>query len=53
MDDCIFCKIVKGGSPVEILFETERAVAFKEARPLAPIHFLIVTKQHQPSAISH
>ena len=46
MDDCIFCKIVKGETPTEIEKETDRVVVFKDIRPSAPIHFLIVPKVH-------
>ena len=46
MIDCIFCKIVKKDVPSEILRENEDAVIFKDIRPSAPIHYLIVPKKH-------
>jgi histidine triad (HIT) family protein len=46
MDDCIFCKIIKGDVPTNIEIETDRVVVFKDIHPSAPIHFLIVPKTH-------
>lgn len=46
MDDCIFCRIVKGEIPTEIEKETDRVIVFKDIHPSAPIHYLIVPKQH-------
>ncbi len=44
--DCIFCKIIAGTLPSERVFENDRVFAFKDARPQAPIHVLIVPKFH-------
>jgi histidine triad (HIT) family protein len=44
--DCIFCKIVNGEIPAERLYEDEQAVAFTDIAPAAPVHFLVVPKQH-------
>ncbi len=46
MDDCIFCKIVKGDVPTEIEKQTDRVIVFKDIHPSAPTHLLIVPKQH-------
>ncbi|MDA3814793.1 MAG: histidine triad nucleotide-binding protein [Patescibacteria group bacterium] len=46
MKDCIFCKIAKKEVPVEILFEDELVIAFPDAHPIAPIHVLIIPKEH-------
>jgi histidine triad (HIT) family protein len=46
MDDCIFCKIVEGKVPAKRVYEDEHTVAFWDARPAAPIHILIVPRQH-------
>jgi histidine triad (HIT) family protein len=46
MPDCIFCKIIKNEISSEVLFEDERVKVFKDIRPKAPIHFLIVSKKH-------
>ncbi len=49
MSDCIFCKIVRGEIKVDFLYESDKVVAFKDIRPLAPIHYLIIPKEHIPS----
>jgi len=43
---CIFCKIVKKEIPAAIVFEDEDILAFKDVRPLAPVHILIIPKRH-------
>ena len=47
--DCIFCKIAAGQIPAKKLHEDEELVAFHDINPWAPIHFLIVPKEHIPS----
>ena len=49
MTDCVFCQIVAGKIPSEILYEDERVIAFPDIHPLAPIHVLIIPKRHIPS----
>ena|SRR3989338_6311465 len=49
MEDCIFCKIIKGELPSTKVLEEEEIVAFKDINPLAPVHVLIVPKIHFPS----
>lgn len=46
MSDCLFCKIVAGDIPAEILYEDESVVAFKDINPQAPVHHLIIPKKH-------
>jgi len=46
MADCLFCKIVDREIPGEIVFEDEQVLAFKDINPLAPVHVLIIPKQH-------
>jgi len=46
MNDCIFCKIIAGEAPAEILFAGERITAFRDIHPVAPVHILIVPNQH-------
>src|SRR3989338_11604048 len=50
--DCIFCKIVKKEIPSEVVMENDLVMAFKDTRPSAPIHYLIVPKEHIQS-IAH
>lgn len=46
MDDCIFCKIVRGELPARKVYEDEEILAFHDIRPAAPVHFMIIPKQH-------
>ena len=43
---CIFCKIVKKEIPAAIVYEDEDIMAFKDVRPLAPVHILVIPKKH-------
>ncbi len=47
--DCIFCQIVAGKVPSNILYQDEEVIAFPDINPLAPIHLLIIPKRHIPS----
>lgn len=49
MNDCIFCKIIKGTLPADIVYEDDTVVAFKDANPTAPVHILIVPREHIPT----
>ena len=43
---CIFCKIIDGSSPSTIVHQDEHAIAFLDIHPAAPVHILIVPRQH-------
>ena len=47
--DCIFCKIVAGEIPADILYQDEAVIAFRDINPQAPTHVLIIPRQHVPS----
>ncbi len=49
MSDCIFCKIAAGEIPANKVYEDEHVFAFHDIRPIAPVHFLIIPKQHVES----
>jgi histidine triad (HIT) family protein len=49
MTDCIFCRIAAGEAPAELVNEDEHFVAFPDARPHAPVHLLVVPRQHVAS----
>ncbi len=44
--DCIFCKIVKGEIPSKKVLENENFLAFYDINPIAPVHVLIIPKEH-------
>ena len=46
MDDCVFCKIIKGEIPSEKVYEDEDVIAFKDINPVTPIHILVIPKKH-------
>ena len=46
MDDCLFCKIIAGEIPSKKVYEDDRVYAFYDIDPQAPIHFLVIPKQH-------
>ena len=49
-DDCLFCRIVAGEIPADVVAETEDAVAFRDLNPQAPLHVLVVPRQHVADA---
>ena len=49
--DCIFCRIVDGKIPGEILYRDEEVIAFRDINPVAPVHLVIIPKRHIPSLI--
>ena len=46
MEDCIFCKIIKGEIPSSKVYEDEEILAFNDIHPAAPIHILVIPKKH-------
>ena len=50
MDECIFCKIGAGEIPSKKIYEDDRCVAFYDVAPAAPVHALVIPKQHIDSA---
>jgi histidine triad (HIT) family protein len=48
--DCIFCKIVAGDLPSDIVYETEGTIAFKDTSPAAELHVLVVPRRHLTDA---
>ena len=46
MEDCLFCKIARGEIPSNKLYEDDELLAFYDIAPQAPVHFLVIPKQH-------
>lgn len=46
MEDCIFCKIISGDIPSAKVYEDEYVYAFRDINPQAPVHVLVVPKEH-------
>ena len=49
MEDCVFCKIIKGEIPSNKVYEDDDILAFKDIKPAAPIHILVIPKKHVKS----
>jgi len=47
--DCIFCKIINGEIPSEIVYQDDEVVVFPDIHPAAPTHLLIIPRKHIPS----
>ena len=48
MADCLFCRIAAGEIPTDLIYQDEKVVAFRDINPAAPVHLLIVPRQHIP-----
>ena len=46
MENCLFCKIIRGESPSAKVFENDRVFAFRDINPQCPVHVLVVPKTH-------
>jgi histidine triad (HIT) family protein len=51
MDDCIFCKIIEGKIPGNFVYHDDEIVAFKDIKPAAPTHLLVVPVKHIASLV--
>ncbi len=49
MSDCLFCKIVNKEIPAKVVFEDDQILAFEDVSPQAPVHILVIPKNHIPS----
>lgn len=48
--DCLFCKIARGEVPSKTVYQDDAVVAFEDINPVAPVHILIIPKEHIQSA---
>ena len=44
--DCLFCKILDGDIPADIVYESDTAIAFRDINPQAPTHVVIIPRKH-------
>ena len=49
MSDCIFCKMAEGVIRPDVVYETDRVLAFRDINPQAKVHVLVIPKQHIPT----
>ena len=52
MSDCLFCGIVAGRIPATIVYETDKTLAFRDVNPKAPVHVLVIPKEHIESLLA-
>ena len=48
-ENCLFCRIVRKEIPAKIVAETDDCVAFRDINPQAPVHILVIPRQHIPT----
>ena len=44
--DCVFCRIVSGQIPADIVYRTDEVIAFRDIEPVAPLHLLVIPVEH-------
>lgn len=50
VSDCLFCRMVAGEIPADVVHETDRVLAFRDINPQAPTHVLVIPKEHHVTA---
>jgi len=50
VSDCLFCRMVAGEIPADVVLDTERVFAFRDINPQAPTHVLVIPKEHYVTA---
>jgi len=48
MVNCLFCRMVSGEVPADVVADDERTLAFRDINPQAPVHVLVISKRHHP-----
>jgi histidine triad (HIT) family protein len=51
MSECLFCDMGSGKTPVDKLHDDDQVFAIRDIHPRAPVHFMVIPKEHIPSAI--
>lgn len=49
MSDCLFCRIVEGAIPAQLVYQDAHTIAFNDIDPQAPVHVLVIPRRHVPS----
>lgn len=53
MEECLFCRIIAGEIPADIVHRDEEFVAFRDINPQAPVHVLVIPTEHVPNAATY
>ena len=51
-NDCLFCRIVAGEIPATVVHETDTTLSFRDIGPKAPVHVLVIPKDHHPDVVA-
>jgi len=51
-NDCLFCRIVAGEIPATVVHETDTTLAFRDIDPKAPVHVLVIPKEHHADVVT-
>ena len=51
-NDCLFCRIVAGEIPATVVHETDTTLAFRDIDPKAPVHVLVIPKEHHRDVVA-
>jgi histidine triad (HIT) family protein len=46
VENCVFCQIISGEIPTEFIYQDEKVAVFKDVHPSAPVHVLVIPKEH-------
>lgn len=46
MTNCLFCNIINGEIPSTLIYEDEKVIAFEDINPQAPVHYLVIPREH-------
>jgi histidine triad (HIT) family protein len=46
MEGCLFCRIISGEIPADVLYSDDAVIAFRDIQPQAPVHVLVVPRKH-------
>jgi histidine triad (HIT) family protein len=49
--DCIFCRIIEGSAKAQIVYQDDALIVFRDIRPKAPVHLLLVPRKHIPTLL--
>jgi len=52
MTECLFCNMASGKTPADKLHDDDRVFAVRDIHPRAPVHFMVIPKEHIPSAVN-
>jgi len=52
MSECLFCRIVEGEIPADVVASNDASIAFRDVNPVAPSHLLVIPRSHRPNLVA-